>query len=284
MTTSDQIRVELDDNILDRLALLICGDDGTPYYRTAYQISAFFEAAGWRRVGEVDGPRRAWVVDMLKRRRHDSEALQRVILRLADPREYLDDDDTRIQVLQELNQLLAVEGYQVLYVGSRPNLIAQTPTMKRPAMQAPAQLTTSLAEIVSDAEFGEQLKARLDEAHICWRSGACTAAIIMLGSLLEGVLYDVALAQHKEGRKPNDNLENLIDLAKDNHWLAQDVIDYAHVLRNHRNLVHPKKQWTQNYAPEEDTVRIAWNVVVAALNDLEQLTEGRQRRLADESA
>ena len=44
----------------------------------------------------------------------------------------------------------------------------------------------------------------------------------------------------------------------------KDVVDYAHVLRDHRNLVHPKKQWTQAYAPESDTVLIAWNVVVAA--------------------
>jgi hypothetical protein len=174
-------------------------------------------------------------------------------------------------VVQELNQLLAVEGYQVVYVGSRPDLIAQEPTLKRPAMRAPLELTASLSEIVSDAAFGAQLKSRLDEAHICWKSGASTAAIIMLGSLLEGVLYDVALSQHEEGRKPDDRLENLINLAKDKGWLAQDVVDYAHVLRNHRNLVHPKKQLTQGYAPEDDTVRIAWNVVVAALNDLASL-------------
>src|SRR5215470_1261712 len=262
-TTGDEIRVELDDNVLERLASLICGDDSTPYYRTGPQLSKFFDNAGWRRVGEFDGYRRAWVLDKLRQRRRDSEALHRVLLRLADPREYLDDDNVRIQVLQELNELLAVEGYQVVYRGSRPELITQTPTLKRPAMQAPIQLTASLAEIVSDAEFGKQLKARLDESHICWKSGACTAAIIMLGSLLEGVLYDVALSQHDDGPRPNDRLEDLINLAKEKGWFAQDVVDYAHVLRNHRNLVHPKKQLTQGYAPEDDTVRIAWNVVAA---------------------
>ena len=71
--------------------------------------------------------------------------------------------------------------------------------------------------------------------------------------------------------EPDDRLENLINLAKDRGWFAQDVVDYAHVLRNHRNLVHPKKQLTQGYRPEDDTVRIAWNVVVAALNDLAKL-------------
>ncbi|NJC73012.1 hypothetical protein HC031_25325 [Planosporangium thailandense] len=274
MTATNDVRVELDDNILNRLADLICGDDSTPVYRTGREIGAFFEAAGWRRVGDVDGPRRQWVLDLLKQRRRDSDALRRLVLRLADPREYLDNDDARLHVVQELNQLLALEGYQVVYVGSRPDLISQTPTMKRPAMQAPAQLTASLTDIVSDPEFGKQLKSRLDEAHTCWKSGACTAAIIMLGSTLEGVLYDVALARHAGGRPPTDNLQELINLAKRNGWIAQDVIDYVDVLRNHRNLVHPKKQYTQRYSPEEDTVRIAWNVVVAALNDLQQLVNG----------
>jgi hypothetical protein len=40
------------------------------------------------------------------------------------------------------------------------------------------------------------------------------------------------------------------------------------VLRNHRNLVHPKKQWTQAYRPTDDAARIAWNVVVGAFNNL----------------
>ncbi|MFC0530819.1 hypothetical protein [Phytohabitans kaempferiae] len=269
-SNGSDIRVELDDNVLGRLADLICGDDTTPYYRTGRQITALFEAAGWRRVGEVDGTRRAWVHDLLRQRRRDSDALHRLLLRLADPREYLDDDEVRTHVVQDLNELLAVEGYQVLYAGGRPKLITQTPTMKRPAMQAPIQLIASLANIVSDADFGRQLKARLDEAFVCWQSGACTAAVIMLGSVMEGVLYDVALARHTEGSQPSDHLQSLIELAAKKRWIAQDVIDYAHVLRNHRNLVHPRKQLREGYAPEDDTVRIAWNVVVAALNDLEQ--------------
>ena len=271
MTTADDIRVELDDNVLERLASLICGDDSTPYYRRGFEIEKFFEAAGWKRVGEVDGARKNWTLERLRERRRDSDALRRLLLRLADPREYLDEDDVRVQVIEELNELLAVEGYQVIYAGSRPELIAQEPTLKRPAMKAPVQLTASLSDIVSDSAFGAQLQARLDEAYTCWTSGAPTAAVIMLGSLLEGVLYDVAQSQHKDGPKPDDRLENLINLAKDRGWFAQDVVDYAHVLRNHRNLVHPKKQLTQGYRPEDDTVRIAWNVVVAALNDLAKL-------------
>jgi hypothetical protein len=259
--------VELDDNILDRLADLICADD-TLAYRTGRQINAFFEAAGWRRVGEPDGGRRQWTLGLLRQRRRDPEALRQVLLRLADPREYLDNDEVRQQVVTELNQLLALEGYQITYLGSRPDLVTQTPTLNRLTMQSPAQLTGGLADIVSDPEFGRQLQSRLDEASACWKSGAFTAAIIMLGSILEGVLYDVALARHTQGKPPTDHLETLINLAGKNGWIATDIVGYAHVLRDHRNLVHPKKQFTQRYSPEDDTVLIAWNVVVAALNDL----------------
>ncbi|MEV4524475.1 hypothetical protein AB0J77_29985 [Micromonospora tulbaghiae] len=270
LNNDNEVPVELDSKVLDRLADLICGDDSTPYYRTGRQITALFEAAGWRRVGDVDGGRREWVLHTLRRRR-DPGGLRRLLLRLADPREYLDDDEARRHLVDDLNGLLAVEGYQIRYTSGRPELVTQTPTMTRPTMQVPLELTASLANILKDPDFGRHLTARLNEAHLCWQSGACTAAVIMLGSLLEGVLYDVALAHHTGDQRLNDHLESLINLAAEKQWVAQDVIDYAHVLRNHRNLVHPKKQIKQHYSPDDDTVRIAWNVVVAALNDLEQL-------------
>ncbi len=265
--TDDEIQVTLDDNVLDRLTGLICGDD-TLHYRAGYQLTKFFEAAGWRRVGEVDGGRYAWVLRTLRSRRHDSDALRSVLLRLADPREYLDDENARVGVVRELNDLLALEGYQVVYRGTRPWLIAHTATLTRPEMHEPVRLVADLADIVKDEKFGAQLTRRLEEAHTCWKSGACTAAVIMLGSVLEGVLYDVAISRHTDGPRPTDHLLRLIDLAENRRWIAKDVTDYAHVLRDHRNLVHPKKQWVDEYQPEDDTVRIAWNVVVAALNDL----------------
>jgi len=268
--TEGDFTVELDDNVLDSIARLICGDD-TDYYRQGYQIAKFFTSAGWRDVGECEGYRRGWTRERLEERRDDSAALRGVLLRLADPREYLDDDKCRIEVVDELNRLLAFEGYRVGYERGRPTLTQQDPTVNRITTEEPVELTVSLADIVSDVEFGRQLQARLDEARICWKSGAPTAAIIMLGSLLEGVLYDVALSRHECGKPPTDHLQTLISTARDRRWISREVAEYSDVLRTHRNLVHPKKQWTEAYTPEEDVVRIAWQVVVAALNDLAAL-------------
>ncbi|WP_258341869.1 hypothetical protein [Saccharopolyspora gregorii] len=274
---SDHV-IELDDNVLAGIAALICGDDVSPYYRRGFEIEKFFKAAGWPDAGELDGYRKDWTLEQLQKHQHDSERMERVLLRLADPREYIGEDEARTEVVRQLNELLAVEGYQVDYLRGRPRLVEHEPSMTRPSKTTPLELTASIADIVHDAEFGRQLQSRLDEAYLCWTEGAPTAAIIMLGSVLEGVLYDVAKNKH-EGQG-TDRLEKLIDLAEERGWIAKDVTEYAHVLRGHRNLVHPKKQWANSYSPEHDTVHIAWQVVVAALNDLAAATGDQARTTA----
>lgn len=274
MTDAESTRsLNLDTTILERLVGLICGDDDDLHYRRGFEIVAFFRAAGWSVPGEVDLPRRAWTAKRLREKSDDGVALGRLVLRLADPREYLDDRAAYEAVLRELNELLAFEGFEVVRdAHARPQLVRRDRDQPRPTVAAPAELRANLENIVSNRGFGIQLQARLEEAWCCWQASAPTAAIIMLGSVLEGVLYDVALHRHAPGCPPKDHLETLINTAGQERWVTKDVVDYAHVLRDHRNLVHPKKQWTQAYAPEGDTVRIAWNVVVAALNDLSMLT------------
>lgn len=257
--------VSLDDNVLGEVAGLICGDDGSPWYRRGFEIEKFFRAAGWD-VDECEGGRRNWTLEQLHDRSDDPDALRAVLLRLADPREYLDDQEARAEVVRSLNELLALEGYLVVYEAGRPQLVEREPVLQRPAEAAPLELTANLASVVSDRAFGEQLRGRIDEAHACWTAGAPTAAVIMLGSVLEGVLYDVALA--RTGKEPEDNLFKLIKLAGGHEWIAKDAHDFADALRKHRNIVHPKRQKEDNLKPDDDTVRIAWNVVVATLNDL----------------
>lgn len=266
--TMYQEPLSIDRNILESIAEIICGDDTTPYYRSSWQLERFFEAAGWEWAGELNGnSRRSWVVDQLTDRRADAAAMDRLLRRLVDPREYLDDDEgTCASVLTELNGLLALEGYELFYAPDGPDLRRRPRTFHQLTSGTPIQLTADLGQLVSDQRFGALLKTRLDEAHQCWQHGAHLAAVIMLGSLLEGVLLDFARGRY--GGKVNDNLFNLITLAGTEGWLTRDVVEYAQVLRNHRNLIHPNKQHTDGHSPDSDTVRIAWNVVVAAINDL----------------
>jgi hypothetical protein len=268
MTDGRHAGVSLDANVLEHLADIVCGDDTSPYYRQGWQLSRLFAAADWRWTGDCEGGRRAWVIDQLKDRRADPHALERLLLRLADPREYVDDQDARAAVVADLNSLLALEGYEIYYVPDGPRIRPRSRSLQRLNDAAPVELEVDLAKIVEDGRFGAQLTRRLEEARICRVEGAYLAAVIMLGSLLEGVLYDFARLQAADGESVDDNLQRLIRLAGERGWVARDVTDYADVLRDHRNLVHPRKQDRGGHVPDEDSVRIAWNVVVAALNDL----------------
>lgn len=264
--TDDGVR--LDRNVLERLADIICGDDTAPYYRTATMIARLFAAADWHWSGDVEGGRRAWVLDQLTGRRADPDAMRKLLLRLSDPREYIDDETARAATVTDLNGLLSLEGYEIRYGPEGPQIRTRSRSLHRLDSPTPAELSVDLGLIVADSPFGAQLRGRLDEARICWKNGAHLAAVIMLGSLLEGVLYDFACRHAAGGRAPTDNLHQLITMAHEKGWVAADVVGYAHVLRDQRNLVHPRKQDRDGHAPDTDSVRIAWNVVMAALNDL----------------
>lgn len=265
--------LQLDPNILAGIADVICGDDSTPYYRSGRQIERLFVSAGWSWVPPLDGGRSRWVIEQLSDSRAEGRALHRLLTRLIDPREYVGDDAALGATLKDLNDLLALEGLEVYYDTDGPNLRPRPRDFHRLDTEVPVELTADLGGLVRDERFGLLLKRRLDEAHVCWSNGAHLAAIILLGSLLEGVLLDFARARHDP--KVTDNLSALIALAAKEGWLAKDVVDYANVLRNHRNLVHPNKQHTDGHTPDSDTVRISWNVVVAAINDLAAVQPGR---------
>ncbi|WP_181781931.1 hypothetical protein [Pseudonocardia pini] len=232
----------LEEAVLERLAEIICGDDDSLLYRSGFELVKFFRAAGWT-VADLDGEgRRRWTAAQIVARKDDGPALAQLVLKLADPRQYFGEERAHGRVVEELNGLLAFEGLVVVDTDTRPRLTDRADSVERVNRDEPAILEVSVAEVVTDPELAEQLTLRLEEARRCLDSGAPTATVIMLGSVLEGVLYDVALHRFTSEKQPSDHLESLINLAHRRRWITKDVVDYAHVVRGHRNLVHPKRQ------------------------------------------
>jgi hypothetical protein len=278
----------LDPNTLEQLAALICDTDG-PHHRQYWQLEKFFSNAGWFGVPPYDeNGRERWTRELLLSRREDPAAIAQVIRRLADPREYPADPDSAVAIAEHLNRILSFEGLQVSYLNGRPALVERDPAFRTPAATAPLSLRADLAEIVQDHALAELLRKRLDEARTCREYGAHLSSVIMLGSVLEGVLHYIAM-QHqgeayrsrpaprdKEGqpRRINDwSLVHLVDVAHACGWIELDARRFSHELREYRNMVHPARELADMHHPDEDTVAICWNVVVAALNDLARLPD-----------
>jgi hypothetical protein len=272
---------QLDDNTLDEIARLICGDDG-PVYRQGWELPRFLQRAEWENVPDHDGaPRRDWVLARLRERRDRASDIEAVILRLADPREYLGEPPgTVTEAAQRLNGFLVYEGCQIQLPGGRPRIVECDPALGYPSELAPVELQTTMSDLVADPAVAAVLQNRLDEAQTCHKNGAHVAAIIMLGSLLEGVLLEVLRARTPPGVKPlrdGTRLEELIEMAHRNGWIQADAKKFSHELRDYRNLVHVRAQVRMGDVPDGDTVKVCWYVVVATLNDLWATGERRLR-------
>lgn len=277
----------LDPNTLKQIADMICGTDGSgPVYREYWELEDFFANAGWTEVPAYEGGRDygrgRWTWNLLLDRRDDPESIAQVIRRLTDPREYPKAPHLASVAADELNRLLAHEGLHIDHVRGRPELTEVDPSFSPPAKKEPVVLKTDIADVVRDPELAKLLRQRLDEAQTCRGSGAHLSAVIMLGSVLEGVLFDVArnsMAQacrsrsvpKKDGRPlPVDDwkLTSLIEIAHDCGWIELDIRKFSHELRDYRNMVHAAGELKHGHHPNEDTVAICWDVVAGALNDL----------------
>ena len=140
----------------------------------------------------------------------------------------------------------------------------------------------------------EIVQARLDEIEKAMRADAPLAVIFLVGSTLEALLNELASSQanvfsnahsapkNRDGRvkPPQDwTLAELIAVSRELGVLSTDVAEHADQVRNFRNYIHPRQQLKENFSPRGETARIAQQVLIGALKDLEALT---QRSSSDE--
>jgi hypothetical protein len=142
----------------------------------------------------------------------------------------------------------------------------------------------SIKKLSIDSVVTEVLEKRLEEISKNIKVGAALSAIIMCGSVLEGILLGIALTKmkefnfsssspkNKETGKPlpfNEwTLSNFIDTAHNVGLLGLDVKKYSHSLRDFRNYIHPYQQMANRFDPDIDTAKISFQVLKAAISDL----------------
>ncbi len=128
------------------------------------------------------------------------------------------------------------------------------------------------------------VQARLNEVDRCLEAGAPLAVIFLVGSTLEGLLMEVALANAREfvgaAAAPKQKsgavrqladwrLTDLIAVAHELGIISNDVHRFADQVRSFRNYIHPRQQLAERFEPRIETARIAQHVLQAALADLQ---------------
>lgn len=127
------------------------------------------------------------------------------------------------------------------------------------------------------------LKERIEEIKICLGAKASLSVIFLSGSTLEGILLGLALKRpkdfnlaksapkDKEGKVrnfPDWTLSNFIDVSHELNLLKEDVKKFSHSLKDFRNYIHPYEQMSSKFSPDEQTAKICFQVLKAAINQL----------------
>jgi len=276
----------LDDKSLEAIAELVCGDTG-PVYRRGWELPVFFRNAGLS-CPEHDGTtRKWWALERLREYNTDFGNIAKVVTRLANPKEYAGKPEAINETVDRLNEILRIEGYEVELKGVFPLLKkvkASVPEAKR-VHASENKIPPDFLTITNDQALADVLENRWREVTKCAAAAAYLSAIILMGSILEGVLLSliqqyspqantaVSAPRDKTGKVKKFNewtLTNLVDVAHECSWLQLDAKKFSLVLREYRNLVHPWEQRVRNETPDEDTVRICCEVTRAAINDIER--------------
>jgi predicted nucleotide-binding protein len=116
--------------VLEVIADIICDDAGDAKYRRGWDISRFFHDVDRRFPAHDGSTRKWWVVARLEECNSNvdnpelpgPEALEAIILKLADPREYSGDWGKTRLVCAKLNSILSLDGLKVGFKGTHPQL------------------------------------------------------------------------------------------------------------------------------------------------------------------
>ncbi len=169
---------KLDTDILDSLADFVCGDaERFPTYRSSSNLTRFFQNLKID-VTHDGSTRKVWVLEVLKQLQPSD--IEKVILRLVDPREYGGVGNSFKQAVQSMNEILIMENLAVGFDDVRPYIKYADP-LKFEGAEISKATTKDEAEFLSK-QFGDDLKIqelgldsvitsylqrRVDEAQSC---------------------------------------------------------------------------------------------------------------------
>lgn len=178
-------------------------------------------------------------------------------------------------------QVLARYQAIVTRLGGTPtNAPGGTPTAES-AILARVFKPEFFTRLPGDPTLHAALLDRMREAQRCIEHEAWLSAVILCGSVLEGMCLGFGEARPETANrayasqynKPPPRLSEWrlaewIDVLTRVGAFSPNVGRFGHAIRDFRNYVHPREQLANGFSPDAHTARIAFQVVLAAVDDL----------------
>ena len=290
--------MRLEKKTLEELRKIINGD-GTSNYRSGSQLVSFFNDLGFNDAYGQGFPSRWMYTDSRLDEINGTPELDKCLRKVFAPINYI----SRIQELDELiagfNQYLAFDKWKII----RENdailfrrldhvIIDEKPKSASEMQDADFLKITydvDIDKLRLDSSISDIIKTRLTEVESCISHDAPLAAVIMIGSIMEGILLGLASSHPKEFNQaasaPKDQegknrkfhewtLNHYIDVASEIGILNPDVKKFSHAVRDFRNYIHPYQQMATQFSPDKHTAMICLQVLKAAIYQIGQYQTG----------
>jgi hypothetical protein len=281
---------------IEKLRLLI---NEETEYRSGPQLVSFFNKYGFMDSYGNGFPSR-WIYTESKiQALNGTPGLDKCIKDLFTPVNFIGRFTELDDFISDFNQYLCFDGWNVIRKGhditfSRANKV-DIENEKRKEQNAIDNEADFLKEDFADISIEKLhidsfivpfLEARINEIKLCLTAKSSLSVIFLAGSTLEGVLLGLALnnpSMYNQAKSAPKNiktekvknfndwtLSNLIDVSCELGFLREDVKKFSHSLRDFRNYIHPYQQMSENFFPDDNTAKICFQVLKAALFQISQ--------------
>lgn len=287
--------MELNKKTLEKLRKIINGDD-TAHARSGPKLVEFFNDLGFNDTYGIGFPSRWVYTDSKLNQINGTSIMEKCIRELFNPINHIDSIKELDDAIVDFNKYLAFDKWKI----SRVNENIVFKQMQKVVIDNNSKNTIeeennyfdmnieNLNKSIDNLELSDNLsniiKTRLDEVRKSLTYNLPVAAVILTGSILEGILYEMASSKPREfnqarsapknkcgeNRKFHEwTLNNFIDVASEIGMFKLDIKDFSKVIRNYRNYIHPRQQALDNFTPDIHTASICIKVLATAIYQIE---------------
>ena len=278
-------KMKLQQKTIEQLVILI---NERTQYRTGKNLVNFFNNLGFQDTYGRGFPSRGDYTESMLNHINGTEKIEKCIKQLFAPINFIGRFQELDQFISEINQYLSFDNYKVVrdrkiikIIHSDEDIILNENNPLSEDEFLKQEFKDILIDKLNlDKKLTTVLNQTIEEIKKCLNSKSSLATIVLCGSALEGILVGIAKNNPEEfnsaSASPKDKdgktlkfqswkLKNFIDVAKETGFLREDVQKFSHALRDCRNYIHPYKQVSQKFNPDEHTSKICFQVLKAAI-------------------
>ena len=288
--------MNLSPKTLDKLRDLI---NEETEYRSGPNLVRFFNNYGFSDTYYQGFPSRSKYTEDRLQCINGTSKMDKCIRDLFAPNNFINRYTDLDKCISSFNQYLSFDGWEVIRTGREisfkrssgidiDNEISKEMSLSENVFINQEFQDIDLYTLPIDGCLVPYIESRITEIRKCIAANIPLASIFLIGSTLEGVLLGLAskfpALYNCANATPKDNtgkvrrfhewtLSNFIDVSYEVGFLKEDVKEFSHSLRDFRNYIHPFFQMSKGFHPDEHTAKICFQVLKAALCQIEVKTK-----------